>query len=51
MRATAERIGRLFDKAGQPERYAARFYDAPHEFNPSMQRDAFDWLDRWLLSR
>jgi dienelactone hydrolase len=51
MRATAERIGRLFDKASQPERYAARFYDAPHEFNPSMQRDAFDWLDRWLLSR
>jgi dienelactone hydrolase len=49
MRATADRIGALFNKAGQPERYAARFYDAPHEFNPDMQRDAFAWLDRWLM--
>ena len=28
-----------------------RLYDAPHEFNQTMQQDAFDWLDRRLESR
>jgi dienelactone hydrolase len=26
----------------------SRLYDAPHEFNLTMQQDAFEWLDRWL---
>ena len=29
----------------------ARLYDAPHEFNLTMQQDAFGWLDRVLKHR
>jgi hypothetical protein len=29
----------------------ARLYDAPHEFNLTMQQDAFGWLDRVLEHR
>jgi hypothetical protein len=35
-------------KAGVPERFRDRRYDAPHEFNAAMQREAWDWLARWL---
>ncbi len=29
-------------------RLETRLYDAPHEFNATMQDDAFGWLDRQL---
>jgi dienelactone hydrolase len=38
----------VFKKAGSPERYRASFYDGPHKFDPAMQKEAFDWFDRWL---
>jgi hypothetical protein len=49
MQHTAARIGKLFAKAGQSERFEARIYDVPHEFNPQMQTEAFAWLDQRLL--
>jgi hypothetical protein len=38
----------LFEKAGERERFATRFYDVPHMFSSAMQVDAFAWLDRHL---
>jgi hypothetical protein len=35
-------------KAGVPERFRGRLYDAPHGFNAAMQREAWDWLVCWL---
>jgi dienelactone hydrolase len=40
----------VYKKAGAPERYRANFYDGPHKFDRGMQKDAFDWFDRWLKS-
>src|SRR5262249_20953617 len=36
-----------YAKAGQPERFRGRLYEAPHEFNAAMQQEAWDWLARW----
>jgi len=38
----------VYKKANAPERYRARFYDGPHKFDRAMQREAFDWFERWL---
>ncbi|MFN0100507.1 MAG: alpha/beta hydrolase family protein [Bryobacteraceae bacterium] len=40
----------VYKKAGAPERYKASFYDGPHKFDAAMQKEAFDWFDRWLRS-
>ena len=42
------KIGKVYAKAGVPERFEGVFYDGPHEFNLAMQGKAFGWLDRWL---
>ena len=38
----------VYKKAGAAERYKASFYDGPHKFDAPMQKEAFDWFDRWL---
>jgi dienelactone hydrolase len=38
----------VYKKAGAPERYRASFYDGPHKFDRAMQKEAFEWFDRWL---
>lgn len=38
----------VYDDIGAAERYKAKFYDVPHQFNAFMQRESFAWLDRWL---
>ena len=40
----------VYEKAEAPERYRASFYDGPHKFDREMQKEAFDWFDRWLKS-
>ena len=40
----------VYKKANAPERYRASFYDGPHKFDREMQKEAFDWFDRWLKS-
>lgn len=45
---TLNTLGRIYEKAGVPECFTGRIYDAPHEFNLPMQEEAFAWLDRWL---
>ncbi|MCL6511183.1 MAG: prolyl oligopeptidase family serine peptidase [Anaerolineae bacterium] len=48
MQKTCDRLAALYAKAGLSERFACRFYDAPHQFNVEMQEEAFGWLERWL---
>ncbi len=38
----------VFRKAGAEDRLAFRYYPGDHKFDVPMQRDAFDWFDRWL---
>lgn len=38
----------VYRKAGAADRYKANFYPGPHKFDRTMQKDAFEWFDRWL---
>lgn len=38
----------VYKKAGKRECYRASFYDGPHKFDREMQKEAFEWFDRWL---
>lgn len=38
----------LYAKAGAGDHYDGRFYPGPHKLDAQMQKDAFDWFDRWL---
>jgi hypothetical protein len=44
-------LAEVYRKAGAQERYKAIFYDGPHKFDIEMQKEAFDWFDRWLKGR
>jgi dienelactone hydrolase len=45
----ADRIlAEVYRKAGAEERYRCSFYPGPHKFDREMQREAFDFFDRWL---
>jgi len=48
VRASFDKIARVYAKAGVPERFQGVTYDGPHEFNAEMQEKALAWLDRWL---
>jgi dienelactone hydrolase len=48
VRAAFDKIGACFRKAGAADHQRCRLYDTPHEFNPQMQAEAWDWLARWL---
>jgi hypothetical protein len=38
----------VFKKAEAPDHYRGMFYEGDHKFDQQMQKDAFDWFDRWL---
>ena len=38
----------LLADLGAGSRYRGMFYPGPHKFDVPMQKDAFDWFDRWL---
>jgi dienelactone hydrolase len=48
MQAAIDKLSRIYTKAGIPERFRGTFHDVPHSFQPQMQDEAFDWMDRWL---
>lgn len=43
-----DKIGKIYAKAGAPDRRACVMYDGPHEFNRPMQEKAWEWLERWV---
>ena len=38
----------VFEKAGASDKYSCSFYPGPHKFDLAMQKEAFDWFDKWL---
>ena len=48
VKAAFGKIERCYTKAGVAERQRCRLYDAPHEFNLTMQGEAWEWLKRWV---
>ena len=43
-----EKLTACYRKAGVADRFRARLYDTPHEFNLEMQAEAWEWLRRWV---
>ena len=41
-------LGEVYRKANAPDKYKCSFYPGGHKFGAEMQKDAFDWFDRWL---
>ena len=48
MQRSDQMLREIFRKANASDKYDCRFYDGPHKFDAAMQKDAFDWFDRWL---
>lgn len=48
MKKADEILREVYDKAGVPEKYKCSFYPGPHKFDTEMQKEAFDWFDKWL---
>jgi dienelactone hydrolase len=41
-------LGDVYRKAGAADRYRMSFHPGLHKFDRDMQKEAFDWFDRWL---
>jgi len=48
MKSSFDKIGRCYAKAGAPDQQRCRLFDSPHQFNPAMQAEVWDWLNRRL---
>src|SRR5207248_10991880 len=48
VRSCFAKLTACYKKAGIGERFRARLYDAPHEFNAAMQAEAWAWLKKWV---
>ncbi len=48
LQAAFQKIQACFEKAGVPERQRSRLFDVPHEFNREMQKEAWEWIHRWV---
>ena len=43
-----DRLARIYARMGAPDCYRGMMYPGPHKFDLPMQKDAFDWFERWL---
>jgi hypothetical protein len=48
VKAAFSKIEKCYHKAGAADRQKCLLFDAPHEFNLDMQKDAWEWLARWV---
>ena len=48
VKRAARILSDIFEKAGSPATMCFSLYPGPHKFDLPMQKEAFEWLDRWL---
>jgi dienelactone hydrolase len=48
MNAADNILKEVYKKAGATDHYKCSFYPGEHKFDAKMQKEAFDWFDRWL---
>ena len=48
MNAANDILKEVFAKANAADRYKCSFYPGLHKFDANMQKEAFDWFDKWL---
>lgn len=51
MEQACGKISEVYERLGIGGRFSSKFYDNRHEFNLQMQKDAFGWLDKWLMHK
>ncbi|HOB85734.1 MAG TPA: acetylxylan esterase [Bacteroidales bacterium] len=50
MKSADNILREVFEKAEAGSKYKCSFYPGPHKFDAAMQKEAFDWFDKWLKS-
>jgi hypothetical protein len=40
----------VYAKAKAEDKYKCSYYPGPHKFDSDMQKEAFEWFDKWLKS-
>jgi hypothetical protein len=48
MKRADEILTAVYRKAGASEKYKTSFHPGVHKFDATMQKEAFEWFDRWL---
>lgn len=48
MKRADEILQQVYKKAGAVDKYHCSYYDGLHKFDRAMQKEAFDWFDKWL---
>jgi len=48
MRRADEILREVYTKAGSDDKYRCSFHPGLHKFDTAMQKEAFDWFDKWL---
>ena len=48
MNAADKILQEVYKKAGASDKYKCSFYPGEHKFDAAMQKEAFDWFDKWL---
>jgi dienelactone hydrolase len=48
MNAADKILSEVYTKAGASDKYKCSFYPGEHKFDAAMQKEAFDWFDKWL---
>jgi len=48
MKAADNILQDVFKKANASDKYKCSFYPGEHKFDSDMQKEAFNWFDRWL---
>lgn len=41
-------LSEIFTKANAADKYQCSYYPGPHKFDKAMQKEAFNWFDKWL---
>jgi dienelactone hydrolase len=48
VKASFKKLNACYAKAGAADHCRTQLYETPHEFNPKMQAEAWEWLKRWV---
>ena len=48
MKRADEILSAVYKKANAAGNYKCSYYPGPHKFDADMQKEAFDWFDKWL---
>jgi dienelactone hydrolase len=48
MNAADKILQEVYKKANDAEKYKCSYYPGEHKFDADMQKEAFDWFDKWL---